>query len=521
MDGRLSFWAKSGIALIAAALLITLFPSSAWAVPSLTLVPEVRPPGGTLTIGGTGFPPDAAVDIYIDLTHVAVAVPGTDGSFADVTVSVPASGQPGRHFVTAVSRQGGVSAQVSFLVRADWPQFHRTPSHQGYNARENVLSEMNVSDLDVRWRGRTDDNVVSSPAVADGVVYVGSLDGHLYAFPEEGCGGECDPLWTGLVDGPIQGSPAVNRGAAFVTAQDRLYAFDATGCGVPVCPAEWTARVGPVDASPTVAGGSVFVQNRDGTLFAVDADGCESSECFPLWRSFSSGTSSLASPAVAGGIVYTVSGSRIRAFPVSGCDFPICNHEWTTPPLGGSMFGAVSTPSVSGGQVFVTSVTGRLFAFPAAGCEASLCNYSWHGVMGIASEADAPAIGNGFVYATADRKLLAYNASGCGGGASICSALWTSPTMQLGGSAPVIAGSVVYLGAADNRLYAFPDSCGAPVCSPLRSVLTGAVIRSSPAVVNGNVLVGSNDNNVYSLGLSDGVDSLIRPDSAKLARPIE
>ena len=54
--------------------------------------------------------------------------------------------------------------------------------------------------------------IASSPAVANGVVYVGSTDGKLYAFDAKGTtncsGGVCSPLWTATTGGPIASSPA-------------------------------------------------------------------------------------------------------------------------------------------------------------------------------------------------------------------------------------------------------------------------------------------------------------------------
>jgi hypothetical protein len=56
----------------------------------------------------------------------------------------------------------------------DWPQFQGGPTHIGYNATETTLSASNVAGLSVAWTGTTGNPAYSSPAVADGVVYVGS-----------------------------------------------------------------------------------------------------------------------------------------------------------------------------------------------------------------------------------------------------------------------------------------------------------------------------------------------------------
>jgi eukaryotic-like serine/threonine-protein kinase len=56
---------------------------------------------------------------------------------------------------------------------------------------------------------------------------------------------------------------------------------------------------------------------------------------------------------------------------------------------------------------------------------------------------------------------------------------------------------VVYVGSNDDDLYGFDASTGAT----LWSAATGNGIQSSPAVANGMVYVGSADDNVYAYGL--------------------
>ena len=86
-------------------------------------------------------------------------------------------------------------------------------------------------------------------------MYVGSQtsfsnnDGKLNAFTAAGCGQTvCAPLWQGLA-GPqsiLDSSPAVANGVVFVGAFDgKLYAFDADGCGRATCTPLWTGATGP------------------------------------------------------------------------------------------------------------------------------------------------------------------------------------------------------------------------------------------------------------------------------------
>jgi len=73
--------------------------------------------------------------------------------------------------------------------------------------------------------------VRSSPTVANGVVYVGSDDGKMYAFNAAGCGsGQCQPLWTYQTGGLIFSSSAVADGVLYFGSTDHhLYAFHLNG----------------------------------------------------------------------------------------------------------------------------------------------------------------------------------------------------------------------------------------------------------------------------------------------------
>ena len=76
---------------------------------------------------------------------------------------------------------------------------------------------------------RTGGAVKSSPAVANGVVYVGSDDGKLYAADAAGCGGPstCSPLWSSpTTGGPIDSSPDISNGQLYVGSADgHLYVY--------------------------------------------------------------------------------------------------------------------------------------------------------------------------------------------------------------------------------------------------------------------------------------------------------
>jgi outer membrane protein assembly factor BamB len=193
----------------------------------------------------------------------------------------------------------------------------------------------------------------AAPSLEDGIVYVES--DALHAFSAAGCGAAtCSPLWTGSTGGG-QSTPAVVNGVVYVGSPSKLFAFSASGCGASSCSPLWTASTGEIDGAPAVAKGAVYVATDTGSgagkLFAFSASGCGASNCSPLWTGVT-GNDVFASPAVAGGVVYAISDDgRLHAFDAAGCGGSSCSPIWTAPrtPRGGS------SPAVVNGEVYVGS----------------------------------------------------------------------------------------------------------------------------------------------------------------------
>ena len=68
--------------------------------------------------------------------------------------------------------------QTTGNVRNNWSEFHQ-PEMQRYNPYEVTLNVQNVPNLQLKWSYATGNRVYSSPAVANGVVYVGSFDNNV------------------------------------------------------------------------------------------------------------------------------------------------------------------------------------------------------------------------------------------------------------------------------------------------------------------------------------------------------
>ena len=419
---------------------------------------------------------------------------------------------------------GPLAAPAAATTSSDWAQFQDGPTHEGYNAAETVLSSSSVVGLGVSWTGSVG-AVTSSPAVADGVVYVGSSDGTLYAYGV-GCatgGASCTPLWKAQTTGLIESTPAVANGVVYVgTIEGDLYAFDAAGvigCGgsPKTCTPLWASKAGTdIAAPPTVAGGVVYVGSSY-YLYAFDAagvSGCTAGMgprmCNPLWMG-QTGGSIESSPAVSGGVVYVGSeDGNLYAFDatgVNGCSGApkTCIPLWTAKAGDPLYYPIVSSPAVANGVVYIGSYNGKLYAFDAAGvtgCGGSpkTCSPLWTGATGGNIDVSSPAVANGVVYiGSLDRKLYAFGTS-CNSGGGTCTPLWTGDTGGAISSSPAVANGVVYVGSNSDKVHAYAVGC-ASAGGACTAIWTGASGSFSPAVSNGAVYVVSAPGKLYAFGL--------------------
>jgi putative pyrroloquinoline-quinone-binding quinoprotein len=233
-----------------------------------------------------------------------------------------------------------------------------------------------------------------SPAIANGVLYIAN-GATLYAFDAAGstnCSGTskvCDPLWTAAMPGagPISSAPAVAGGVVYVgTSSKGLYAFDAAGsvnCSAgataKTCAPLWTAPApAAIEGTPAVADGVVYVVGGNGPLTAFAAGGAgncpgtgTTKTCTraPLWTSAAGALVTGASPAVANGVVY-VSSAKGGAYAYdaagslrcsTGATAKTCSPLWSAPGTNYSVSGSLA---VVNGVLFVSvSGNGTVYAY--------------------------------------------------------------------------------------------------------------------------------------------------------------
>jgi glucose dehydrogenase len=306
--------------------------------------------------------------------------------------------------------------------------------------------------------------VDSSPAVANGVVYVGSDDGDLYALNAS----TGAILWSYTTGGPVTSSPAVVNGVVYVGSSDRnVYALNAsTGAKL------WsytTAAI--VRSSPAVANGVVYVGSDDFNVYALNA-----STGAKLW-SYTTGNTVGSSPAVANGVVYTGSNdNNVYALNAS-----------TGAKLWSFATGNVvySSPAVANGVVYIGGYA----------LNASTGALLWISSTGFAT---SPAVANGVVYVcTGDGSIHALNAN-------TGAVLWSYTTTGNQQSSLTIVDGVVYINAGDAtgqmNLYAFSLGGGS-------ADLFLRIIPTTTTVHQGDLITYAFP--VWNLGPGDAVQEVL------------
>ena len=232
------------------------------AVPAhIVLSAASGPPGTTIRVSGSGFAAGERVRIWLAGIAHTVARANRRGSFAGALVKMTSGTEPGTYRITGLGRRSGRRASATFAVHINWAQYGYGPARAGRNVYENALSPSAVPGLSQAWRFDTGNEVLSSPAVVNGRMYVGSQRSAVYAL-NAATGGR---QWMFRTDGAVDSSPAVFGGKVYVGSEgNRMYALSAaTGAR------RWMYRTGAaVFGSPTVRS---FTRQRQAPVAALNA----------------------------------------------------------------------------------------------------------------------------------------------------------------------------------------------------------------------------------------------------------
>jgi len=194
------------------------------------------------------------------------------------------------------------------------------------------------------------DVFLSSPAISNGVAYVGSGDHHVYAL--DAATGTL--RWKFLTGNVVHASPAVAGETVYVGSWDRyFYALDAHSGAV-----RWRFTTGDdrvtynqvgIAGSAAVADGLVYFGCRDSTFYALNAlTGALA------WKHDEHGSWVIGAPAIANGVVYYTTSDEKVFWALEART----GAEMFKAPYGSFAF---SSPSLAGGVAYFGTFDGRLY----------------------------------------------------------------------------------------------------------------------------------------------------------------
>jgi len=362
---------------------------------------------------------------------------------------------------------------------------------------DHLLYALDAATGVLKWKFKTNGRVTSSPAVSANVVYFGSYDSNFYAVDAATgqlkwkfkTGGEhrfaakhlhgAEPAAETMPD-PFDfflSSPVVWHGTVYFGSGDtNVYALEATSGNL-----KWKFKTGDVvHASPAIAEGTLFIGSWDSYLYALDAaTGTEK------WR-FKTGEDPdthnqvglQSSPTVADGVVYF----GCRDSKVYAVDAATGKERWSFSNKGSWV---IASPAVFDGKVFFATSDSGLFYSLDAKSGAVLFSLDFkHWPM-----FSSPAIGGDTALIGSHQgKLLAINLN-------THKLAWTFETENSKKYGPTYTAP----DGAPNYEAAFFDFFYDDMVSGVQKLMSVGAILSSPVISNGVVYFGSTDGNVYAL----------------------
>ena len=392
--------------------------------------------------------------------------------------------------------------------------------------------------IGIKWKFHTGGRVISSPAVVNGVIYVGSTDGNLYAL-DANSGAE---KWKFKTQSWVNSSPAVGSGTVYFLSYDsNFYALDAaTGqlkwkfltagekryAGKHLHHLEPSADTMPDPwdfylSSPAISTNTVFFGSGDGNVYALDTGSGTL-----RWK-FHTGDVVHASPAISNGTLFigswdsylyaldTATGQEKWRFR-TGDDPDIHNHV-----------GIQSSPVVVDGTVFFGCRDANVYAV-----DATTGKQKWSFANEGSWVNNTPLVYDGRVYFGTSIPGILHAVD-----AKTGAALFQLPTGSPVFSSMAVAQDTLYMGnfggqltaidlkaqkpawvfeteGAKQNAHAFinpdgsirfeavfrsPDLFYDDMVIAVDKLLSMGTILSSPVVVNDVVYVGSTDGNLYAL----------------------
>lgn len=335
--------------------------------------------------------------------------------------------------------------------------------------------------LVLRWKRKIGDQVLSTAAIVDRAVFIGSDGGKVFRLSAED--GSVD--WTFDTGEPIEAGALVQNGVVYIGSADgALYAIDAKqGRKRWKYPTEHKIAGAANWVEPKgKANPRLLVGSYDGKLYCVDAITGRGVWAFAT-DNYVNGTAAVDDDRV----VFGGCDAKLRILNLQN------GQKLHAVDLGSYIPGTVA---LAGGKAFAATYKGAL-----ACVDASTGKVEWTYQPGEQPFFSSPAVGEALVV-IGDKTGTVHAVKRSDG-----SKAWTFQARDAVDSSPVIAGDDVWFGSDDGRLYRLELATG-----NLRwSYRIGAPVGGSPAVAGGMVVIGASDGFVYAFKT--------RPDQAGAETP--
>ena len=362
------------------------------------------------------------------------------------------------------------------ITVSDWPMWRADQTHSS-------TAQVGPSNLSLAWKYTTNGAVISSPSVANGIVYVGSQDKNIYAIGAW----SGSLIWKYQTTDAIVSSPAVADGKVFTGGDDGyVYCLDAYKGTL-----NWKTFVNGdlpytygsfvLKSSPAVSDGKVYVGSLDGYLYALNEDSGNVD-----WK-FNTHGQILSSPAVADGAVYFTSeepstGVLYKLDAATGAliwklDLPY-EYQFT----GGTEM--IGSPSVAAGLVFASADLRTYYAV-----NASTGDVAWTFSDPDAMEfiVSSPIYVNGQLYIIDKFSITSLNAANGHTNWSF----FTGDELYV---SPSYADGKIYIVTSQRHIFILDANNNG---TKMASYTTPSSSWSSPTIANGRLYVGDHDWNIY------------------------
>ncbi|MGI5816945.1 MAG: PQQ-binding-like beta-propeller repeat protein [Armatimonadota bacterium] len=242
----------------------------------------------------------------------------------------------------------------------------------------------------LRWQQTAGDEILSSPAIADGVLYCGTRDNSLLAIDTSNGSLE----WRFRTQGPVDGTPVIAYGVAYFGSDgNRLTALDLETRNV-----LWQFEAnGDIKAPPLVYRDVIIVGTNNGRIYSINAQGQ------PLWSNTVESGTFFASPV----------GERTKVIYASGREL-VARDIYTGRLVWGRPFRAggliIGSPAVLGRTIYVGSRDGAMYAIDA-NRGAAMWKWPRDGAVGPISSSPVVA-GDKIIFRAGERDIMAISLDG-------------------------------------------------------------------------------------------------------------